>query len=193
MPRAGLDPDAVVAAGAQLADEVGFAALTMGGLAERVGVRTPSLYKHVGGQDDLVRRIAALALDEAGAAVGAAIQGLSGRDALVAAAGAFRDYVLAHPGRYATTVGVEPTGPDDPLALAAVRALASFRAVLRGYDLPADQEDHALRTLRSALHGYATLQAGRGFQWSADVDESFAWLVDLLDRGLRSAQPPTFG
>lgn len=186
MPRAGLDPDAVVAAGAQLADEVGFAGLTMGGLAERVGVRTPSLYKHVGGQDDLVRRIAALALDEAGAAVGAAIQGLAGRDALVAAAGAFRDYVLAHPGRYAATLGAEPTGPDDPLAQAAVRALASFRAVLRGYDLPADQEDHALRTLRSALHGYATLQAGRGFQWSADVDESFAWLVDLLDRGLRS-------
>jgi AcrR family transcriptional regulator len=185
MPRAGLDPDAVVAAGAQLADEVGFAALTMGGLAERVGVRTPSLYKHVGGQDDLVRRIAVLAMDEAGAAVGAAIQGLAGRDALVAAARAFRDYVLAHPGRYAATIGVEPTGPDDPLAVASSRALDAFRAVLRGYDLPAAEEDHALRTLRSSLHGYATLQSAHGFQWSADVDESFEWLVDLLDRGLR--------
>ena len=77
--------------------------------------------------------------------------------------------------------------PDDPLVGASSRALDAFRAVLRGYDLPAAQEDHALRTLRSSLHGYATLQAGRGFQWSADVDESFAWLVDLLDRGLRSA------
>ncbi|MGW0957453.1 TetR family transcriptional regulator, partial [Streptomyces sp. NPDC002545] len=38
----------MVAAGAALADEVGFANLTMGLLAERVGVRTPSLYKHVG-------------------------------------------------------------------------------------------------------------------------------------------------
>ena len=44
MPRAGLGPDAVVAAGAALADEIGFGALTMGRLAERVGVRTPSLY-----------------------------------------------------------------------------------------------------------------------------------------------------
>jgi len=36
-----------------------------------------------------------------------------------AAAQAFRAYVLAHPGRYAATVGVEPTGPDDPLAVEA--------------------------------------------------------------------------
>ena len=42
---------------------MGFANLTMGLLAERVGVRTPSLYKHVGGQEDLNRRIAALATD----------------------------------------------------------------------------------------------------------------------------------
>ena len=187
MPRAGLDPDAVVAAGAQLADEVGFSGLTMGGLAERVGVRTPSLYKHVGGQDDLVRRIAVLALDQASDAIGGAIQGLAGREALAAAARAFRDFVLTHPGRYAATIGVEPTGPDDPLAVASTRALGAFRAVLRGYDLAPGVEDHALRTLRSALHGYATLQAAHGFQWSADVDESFEWLIDLLDRGLRSA------
>ncbi|MGY5122571.1 hypothetical protein ACWC2H_43205, partial [Streptomyces sp. 900105755] len=37
----------------------------MGLLAERVGVRTPSLYKHVGGQEDLNRRIAARAHEDA--------------------------------------------------------------------------------------------------------------------------------
>ena len=184
MPRAGLGPDAVVAAGAALADEVGFGALTMGRLAERVGVRTPSLYKHVAGQDDLVRRIAALALDEAADAVGAATQGRAGRDALAAAAYAFRDFVVTHPGRYAATIGVEPTGPDDPIALAGLRLLDSFTAVLRGYAVPAEDLDHALRALRSALHGFATLQAGNAFQWSADVDESFEWLVTLLDRAL---------
>ena len=184
MPRAGLGPDAVVAAAAALADEVGFGSLTMGRLAERVGVRTPSLYKHVAGQDDLVRRIAALALDEAADAVGAATQGRAGRDALAAAAHAFRDFVVAHPGRYAATIGVEPTGPDDPIALAGLRVLDAFTAVLRGYAVPADELDHALRGVRSALHGFATLQAGNAFQWSADVDESFEWLITLLDRAL---------
>jgi len=187
VPRAGLDPATVVAAGAALADEVGFAGLTMGLLAERVGVRTPSLYKHVANQEDLNRRIAALALGEAADAVGAATQGHAGRDALAAAARAFRDFVLTHPGRYAATIGVEPTGPDDPIAVSGSRLLGAFTAVLRGYDLAPGEMDHALRAVRSSLHGFATLQSASGFQWSADIDESFEWLIDLVDRGLRSA------
>jgi AcrR family transcriptional regulator len=186
VPRAGLDPAAVVAAGAALADEVGFAALSMGQLAERVGVRTPSLYKHVVNQEDLNRRIAALALAEAADAVGAATQGRAGRDALAAAARAFRDFVLTHPGRYAATIGVEPTGPDDPIAVSGSRLLTAFTAVLRGYDVAPHDLDHALRALRSSFHGFATLQSASGFQWSADVDDSFEWLIDLVDRGLRT-------
>ncbi len=185
MPRAGLGPAAVVAAGAALADEVGFADLTMAQLAERVGVRTPSLYKHIAGQDDLNRRIAALALTEAADAVGAATQGYAGRDALAAAARAFRAFVLAHPGRYAATIGLAPTGPDDPIAVAGDRLLGSFTAVLRAYPVGPDDLDHALRALRSVFHGFATLQAAHGFQWSADVDDSFEWLITLVDRALR--------
>ncbi|MFD8691883.1 TetR/AcrR family transcriptional regulator [Streptomyces sp. NPDC059651] len=186
MPRAGLDPAAVVAAGAALADEVGLPRLTMALLAERVGVRTPSLYKHVGGQDDLVRRIAALALAETADAVGTAVQGYAGRDALAAAARAFRTFVLDHPGRYAATIGVEPTGPDDPLAGAGRRLLDAFMAVLRGYDIAASDVNHALRMLRSLCHGFATLQSANAFQWSTEVDESFEWLITFADRGLRA-------
>lgn len=186
MPRAGLDPAAVVAAGAALADEVGLSGLTMGLLAERVGVRPPSLYKHVGGQEDLTRRIAALALSEAADAVGGAVQGYAGRDALAAAARSFRAFVLEHPGRYAATIGVEPSGPDDPLATAGRRLLDAFTAVLRGYEIDEADVDHALRMLRSFCHGFATLQSANGFQWSADVDESFEWLIAFTDRGLRA-------
>ncbi|MBE1530755.1 TetR/AcrR family transcriptional regulator [Actinomadura algeriensis] len=186
MPRAGLDAPTVVAAGAALADELGPAGLTMGSLAERLGVRTPSLYKHVGGLEDLNRRIAALALHEAADAVGEAVQGYAGRDALAAAARAFRGFVVAHPGRYAASIGVEPSGPDDPMAAAGRRLLAAFTAVLRGYELEEAEVDHALRTLRSLFHGFATLEAAGGFQWSADVDESFEWLITFADRGLRT-------
>jgi AcrR family transcriptional regulator len=186
VPRAGLDQATVVAAGAALADEIGFTELTMGRLAERVGVRAPSLYKHIASQDDLNRRIAALTLAEAADAIGAATQGRAGRDALAAAARALRDFVLTHPGRYAATIGLTPTGPDDPIAVAERRGLAPFQAVLRGYDIAPQQMTHALRALRSVFHGFATLQAANGFQWSTDADDSFEWLIDLVDRGLRS-------
>jgi len=185
VPRAGLTTAAVVAAGAALADEVGFHNLTMGLLAERVGVRTPSLYKHVESVADLQHRIASLAMTELGDAVGAAVQGLAGRDALSAFATATREYVMAHPGGYTATVGAEVRGDDDPLDAAARRLVGSLAAVLRGYGIAGGDMDHALRAVRSILHGFAILQAGNGFQWTADPDVSFQWMVEFVDRGLR--------
>ncbi|MFF8432396.1 WHG domain-containing protein [Streptomyces sp. NPDC016566] len=176
----------MVAAGAALADEVGLAQLTMGLLAQRVGVRSPSLYKHVGGQEDLNRRIATLALNEAADAVDGAVQGYSGGDTLAVAARAFRTFVLQHPGRYAATIGMEPSGSDDPLAIAGQRLFDSFMAVLHGYEIAESDVDHALRTLRSLCHGFATLQAANAFQRSADIDKSFDWLIAFADRGLRA-------
>lgn len=185
MPRAGLAAASVTEAGAELADELGFAQLSMGLVAERLGVRTPSLYKHVDGLADLGRRIAVLAALEVGDALQEATQGLAGPDALRAAAGAFRHYVRTHPGRYAATLGARPAAPEDEYARATARVLASLSAVLRGYDVAPGQEVHALRLLRSALHGFVTLEAGGGFQLATDVEESFEWLVAFVDRGLR--------
>ncbi|MEU1194593.1 TetR-like C-terminal domain-containing protein, partial [Streptomyces sp. NPDC005859] len=108
------------------------------------------------------------------------------RDALAAAAGALRDFVLTHPGRYAATLSVTPTGPDDPIMLAGRRGIGPFGAVLRGYDIPPQDMTHALRAVRSVFHGFANLQASGGFQWSTDIGESFEYLIDLVDRGLRS-------
>jgi AcrR family transcriptional regulator len=188
MPRAGLDAATVTAAAAALADEIGLAQLSMSVVAERLGVKAPSLYKHVDSLPDLHRRIAILAATELGDDLRDAMQGRAGGDALAAAAQTLRSYVKQHPGRYAATVGIRPTGADDPLAVALERTLASFAAVLRGYRLDAADEIHALRMLRSILHGFATIEAADGFQYGTDVDTSFQWTVDFIDRGLRASR-----
>ncbi|WP_308120851.1 TetR/AcrR family transcriptional regulator [Paractinoplanes bogorensis] len=191
MPRAGLDPAAVTLAAAGLADEVGLANVTMGALAERLGVRAPSLYKHIDSQADLNRRIALLVAEELGDQLRSALQGRSGRDALAAAAHTMRNYIIEHPGRYAATVRLAVTGPDDPLAIAGGRVLESLAAVLIGYDIDPADTVHALRLLRSLFHGFATIQAAGGFEMDTDVDESFNWIVDFIDRGLTTK--PTYG
>jgi AcrR family transcriptional regulator len=187
VPRAGLNGDEVTAAAAALADEIGIHGVTMGLLAERLGVRPPSLYKHVDSLADVQRRVAALALAELGEVIRDAVQGKSGTDALTALMTTVRGYVNAHPGRYMATTGLEPDGPDDPLQAASDRVIGSLAAVLRGYGIGADDMDHALRTVRSALHGFAILEVSHGFQWDADPDESFTWLIGFVDRGLRSS------
>ncbi|MET1004074.1 MAG: WHG domain-containing protein [Propionibacteriaceae bacterium] len=184
MPRAGLGAASVTAAGAALVDEIGFENLSMGLVADRLGVKTPSLYKHVSGQADLAHRIAVLAMNELADAIRDATQGRSGKEALVGGAQAMRTYVLGHPGRYAAGNAALVTGPDDPLIPAVERVLASWTAMLYGYRLDPDQEIHALRMLRSILHGFSALEAIGSFQINTDIDDSFTWVLDFLDQGL---------
>jgi AcrR family transcriptional regulator len=176
----------VTETGAALADEVGFAELSIGLVAERLGVKTPSLYKHVTSQADLVHRIAVQAANELADTIRDATQGRSGGDALIAGAQAMRMYVRKHPGRYAAGNAARPTGPDDPLIAAIDRVLASWAAMLHGYDIDLGQEIHALRMVRTMLHGFATLEVAKGFQIDADVDDSFSWMVSFIDHGLQS-------
>jgi AcrR family transcriptional regulator len=187
VPRAGLTGHDVAAAAAGLADEIGYQGVTMGLLADRLGVRPPSLYKHVGGLADLQHRVATLAMTELGEAIRDAVQGRAGLDALAALLTAVRGYVTAHPGRYMATIGVEPADPGDPLLAAGARVIDSIAAVLRGYGIGEDEMTHAIRTIRSAMHGFAMLEISRGFQWEEDPDQTFAWMIGFIDRGLRPA------
>jgi AcrR family transcriptional regulator len=185
VPRVGLSTADVVAAAAAMADKAGYGAVALAPLAAQLGVKPPALYKHVESLGDLRHRIATLAMTELGEVLRDALQGKSGQAALESMFTAFRDYVAAHPGRYSATVGAEFRGTDDPLYVAGLRVITSIRAVLSGYGIAPDDLDHAIRTLRSLIHGFALLQAASGFQWDNDPDESFAWMVRFVEEGLR--------
>jgi AcrR family transcriptional regulator len=186
MARAGLDTDAVVAAAAQLADADGLEAVTLARLAGILGVRSPSLYAHVDGLDDLRRRLATRGARELAAELQAAVAGRSRGDALAAMADAYRAYARAHPGTYAA-LQRPPARGDAQGAGAATNAVDVVLAVLRGYGLEGDEAIHAARIIRSALHGFVALETGGGFGIPLDLDDSYARLVDVLDRGLSRA------
>lgn len=185
MPRAGLDADAVVSAAAELADAGGLQALTLARLADRLGVRAPSLYAHIGGLDDLRRRLAARGARELAEVLGAAAVGLARGEALAAIACAYRRYAREHPGSYAALQRATDVGDDPQAAAAPVQVVL---AALRGYGFEGDDALHATRVVRAALHGFVSLEVDGGFGIPLDLDETFERLVGTLDRGLdRSA------
>ncbi len=175
----------MVEAAARLADEIGFHELTMVLLAERLGVRPPSLYKHVANLADLRHRIATSVMTQLGEQIRDALQAKAGHDALHALFHAVRSFVRAHPGRYTSTVGAEFTGPDDPLLAASARVLDSIGAVLDGYDIGEHDRAHAIRAMRCLIHGFASLASANAFQWNADLEVSFDWMIEFVERGLR--------
>ena len=183
MPRAGLTADRVVAAAADLADEVGFENVSLSALARGFGVKDASLYSHVRNLQDLRTRVAFLAGGELIARIAVAVEGRSGRDALGAFADAYRAYALEHPGRYAAT----QIRIDQALVAAspALRRTAEITyGLLRAYGLEEPDLTDAVRLLRSTFHGYCALESTGGFGAPRDVRRSWERVVDALHTAL---------
>ncbi len=185
MPRAGLTPDLIVLAAATLADRDGLERVTVSAVARLVGVKPASVYAHLEGADDLLRRVTQLALEEMAERAADAVAGRSGRDALAAWAQAFRVYAFAHPGRYAASH--RPLGRVEALAGAGPRHTALSASILRGYEVPESDHVHAVRLLGAAVHGFLDLEAAGSFDHSAPpAADSWPRVVDALDALLRA-------
>jgi AcrR family transcriptional regulator len=187
--RPGLTRERVVDTAAETIDREGLQALSLASLAKAFGVRTPSLYNHVGGLDDLRGALRLRGLETLERRLQRATVGRAGRDALLALARAYRAFATEHPGLYQLTLGAE--GPDAQRARdaeaadeAAARVVAVVLSVLSGYDLEGDAALHATRALRSSLHGFVALEAAGAFGLPLDLDVSFDRLVDVHEAAL---------
>ncbi len=186
MPRAGLSRALLVDRAARIADESGWERLTLAAVADEFGVRQPSLYKHIGSLAELRRDLSVRGAKELSDALMASAVGRSGPPALRAIADAYRAYARAHPGRYAASVVAPRDGDEEHLRVAA-RILEVLSAVLAEFGLSGDDTIHAIRALRSVLHGFVSLEAAGGFALPQDLDESFRRMVDGFVAALRPA------
>lgn len=182
--RAGLTTQKLIAAAGEMADAEGFQQVTLSALARRFGVQTASLYAHLRNSDHLKRGIALLALTKLADAASDAVAGRSGRAALVALADVHRNFAQQHPGLF--EAARYRLGPDEAAASAGIRLAGMTRAVLRGYDVPAAEEVHAVRFLGSIFLGFSTLERSGSFDHSEPgPDASWQRALDALDHLLR--------
>jgi AcrR family transcriptional regulator len=184
VPRVGLTTAVVTHEAGKLADEVGFENFTLSALAQRLGVRQPTIYKHVDGTAGLHREMAMLAKSELADVMRRAAVGRARDEALLAIAVAFRSWANEHPGLYAATVKAATPGDLDD-ERAGLEALKVITDVLQGYGLSGDDAIDATRALRAILHGFVTLQSAGGFGYPVDIDHSFLRAIEALISAIR--------
>jgi AcrR family transcriptional regulator len=180
----------VVAAGRRLLEEEGPEALTMRRLAERLGIRAPSLYKHLPDKAALEAAIIATGFEEAAAAFEAAVEGAAegggqgahggaggtategagtgAGGALPALAAAYRRFALAHPHLYRLMTNGPlprehlPPGLEDRTAAPVLRAAGSQARA---------------RAVWAFAHGMVMLELDHRFPADADLDA--AWQAGI--------------
>lgn len=179
MSRPGLTRTLVVERAALLLDDPSLGGLSLAVLAESLGVRPPSLYKHIDGMPGLQRDIMLRAKANLAHALGQSAIGRSRDDAIRALALAYRRWALDHPGQYPMTVRAPIAGDNDDAKVSSSISDVVFN-VLRGYGLRGDEAVDAVRFLRSSLHGFVDLETRGAFELPVDLERSFARLTESI-------------
>jgi len=185
--RARTSRAAIVAAARDLLEADGLEAVTMATVAARVGVKPPSLYKHV---RDRAALLAALATDTT-EELGRVLAQVDDSPAeppeirLRALAGAFRDFARRSPRASAMLFADLGPGVHAPVEAAglAVRPVIEVTTALVGPTaaLP------AARVLTAFAYGFTSMESAGAFRLGGDVDEAFRLGISTLAEGLRAA------
>ncbi|WP_323377194.1 TetR/AcrR family transcriptional regulator [Streptomyces smaragdinus] len=148
----------IVGAARELLEEEGADALTMRRLADRLGIKAPSLYKHFADKAALEARLITLFFTELAAALEAApdFPGL---------AVAYRAYAMAHPHLYTLSTDRPlpreslPPGLEERAAWPLVRVL--------------DGDEIRARAAWAFAHGMVVLEIAGRFPPGADLDTTW--------------------
>jgi AcrR family transcriptional regulator len=148
---------------ARVLEAEGAQALTMRRLAAELGIRAPSLYKHLDGKDDIEAGLQERALVSFAAALSAAGGDLS------SIAAAYRGWALSHPRLYALATR-RPLRRDRIGAGVEAAAAAPVLDAVGG-------DEHLARALWALAHGLVDLELAGRFPPGADVD--LTWRTGL--------------
>jgi AcrR family transcriptional regulator len=185
--------EAIVLAARALLEEGGLDAVVMGAVAERVGVRGPSLYKHVADRAALIRSVGDAVVDDLRATLGDALSGDDPAADLRALAQGYRLFVHANPNSYGLLFAhLEPDLQPDGTAVADLgRPIVSAVARLMGEE--SSQALEGGRTLVAWAHGFVSMELAGAFRLGGDLDAAYATGIDIILAGLSGRATPASG
>jgi AcrR family transcriptional regulator len=180
--------EAIVAAARELLEDEGLEAVTMQRVAERVGVRGPSLYKHVTDRAALIRAIGDAVTADLGRTITDAMTGGDPASDLRSMATAYRAFVHGHPAGYGLLfASLAPDLRADPLASAEIgRPIVEATARLDGVADPLA----AARTVVAWAHGFVSMESAGAFRLGGDVDAAYDAGIDLILAGISGRARP---
>lgn len=184
MTRAGIDKTAIIKNAAQLVNQAGMEQITMKMLADKLGIKPPSLYNHIKGLEDLKKQLMIFGWTQAKEKLLLSLAGVSGYDAIKAMCYAFYDYATENTGLFEVMLWYNKF-QNEEAAEATAELLAVIFKVTRSLDIPDNYCFHLIRTFRGFLEGFFLLVNNGSFGHPLPVTDSFEISVNILIAGIK--------
>lgn len=187
--RGKLNTNMIVETAAKIADENGLDAVTLTHVATKLNIKKQSLYNHIDNLFHLKCELVILANSHLKQYLMHAAVGKSRDEAVLEVAKAYRQFAHTFPGQYQAIISLAWECKDNENFRAATRELMDilFR-VLSQYQLRGEYLTHAVRGLRSIMHGFASLEASGWFRQPIDKEDSYLLLVQTFIYGIEAIE-----
>jgi AcrR family transcriptional regulator len=186
-PKIGLEISNIIEAAGEIADQHGVQEVTLANLAKKLGIRPPSLYNHFYGLTGLRKKLAIYGIEKLYKVMADAAIGVSGTEAVLAVSQAYVNFARSHPGVYEATL-LAPDPEDVDVQQAGGKIVDLSVRILQAYHLEGERALHAVRGLRSILHGFSSLEQKGGFKIALDLDESLMMILKAFLTGIGKEQ-----
>ena len=187
MARNGLDTNMIISRAAQLVNEVGLENITLKMLADDLGIKSPSLYNHIGGLEDLKMQLMIYGWKEMEQRIIQSVIGISGYDAIRAGCYAFYEYATENPGIFNAMLWYNKFLNMDTMEATSGLFSVLFK-VTSSFNISEENCNHIIRTLRGFLEGFSLLVNNKAFGNPISITESFVLSMNVLIEGIKTLE-----
>lgn len=148
---------AVIQVASEIADSNGLNNVSLKVVAEKLNIRTPSLYNHIASLDDLLREVAHTGMKAMNDKMTQSAIGNAGDIAMKSISGEYFQFMIEHPGVYETIQWTIWHGNDET-----AKIFDDYKSLLTTLSFSCGFKeqvtDEILNLIMGVLHGYTTLQ-----------------------------------
>lgn len=186
-PKVALDKNTIMIAAAELANKHGSEYITLAMLAKKLNIKPPSLYNHFDGLPGIKREMAIFSLEKLFNSLANEAEGKpQGDEAVLALSRAYLTFAKTNPGLYEFALSA-PDPADEQVHASGKKIVELVVSAIRPFVLSEEEAVHAVRGLRSLMHGFASLEHKGGFGMPLDLDESYKLAVTAFITGLKKS------
>lgn len=177
----------IIETAAILSNEVGLEGLTLKMIAEKLEIKSPSLYNHISSLEEIKEKLMIYGWESLEELMLESAVGLSGYTALKSMCQAFYDYATSQKGVFTAMLWYNKYETLENTN-ATARLFTILFKVMKFLNISEENINHLIRTLRSFLEGFALLVNNHAFGNSLSIKQSFDLSLDVLMNGIKTLE-----
>lgn len=179
--------DLIIETTAALANKSGLDNLSLKIIAEKLDIKSPSLYNHISSLDEVKQRLMVYGWKQMEEKMIDSAVGVSGYDALKNMCNVFYNYATNNKGIFTAMLWYNKYESEE-LERATTRLFNIVFKIMKPLNITDDNINHIIRTLRSFLEGFSLLVNNNAFGNPVSIKESFDLSLEVIMNGIKSLE-----